>query len=230
MNNSLLDTTYSIEAPEGIDLDLRPAGPLPRVLAYAIDLLIRGSIMLALSFVLGALGVLGVGILLIAYFVLEWFYPVVFEVLNNGMTPGKRSLRIRVVHDDGTPVDWSSSLVRNLLRAADFLPFGYCAGLVSMTVSREFKRLGDLAAGTVVVYNEISRPTPTPSELGSRPMPAPLSSEEQRALVDFAERRTSLSSQRREELAAILSPITGKHGREGVEELEKIANGLIGRE
>ena len=226
----MLDTTYSIETPEGIDLDLRPAGPLPRILAYLVDVLIRWSVMIVLAMLLGYFSVFGQGLLLILFFLLEWFYPVFFEVLGNGMTPGKRTLNIRVVHDDGTPVAWSGSLLRNLLRAADFLPFGYCAGLVSMTVSREFKRLGDLAAGTLVVYNEVSRPAPKPSALGLRPVPAPLSSEEQRAVLDFAERRASLSPQRREELAAILSPVTGRHGQDGVEELEKIANGLIGRE
>src|SRR5208282_5922974 len=94
----------------------------------------------------------GMGLLLIILFLLEWFYPVAFEVLARGQTPGKKLMDLRVLRADGAPVGWSRSTVRSLLAFADFLPFGFAAGLTAMLVSRRFQRLGDLAAGTVVVH------------------------------------------------------------------------------
>ena len=76
----MLDTRYSIETPEGISLQLTVAGPAVRVLAYLIDLLIRGTIQLGLVLVLSLLGVAGWGLLTIAMFILGWFYSVMFEV------------------------------------------------------------------------------------------------------------------------------------------------------
>ena len=100
-----------------------------------------------------ALAGLGQGLMLLGFFLLEWFYPVFFE-LRSGATPGKRAMGLRVVHDDGTPVGAVASVIRNLLRVADFLPLFYAAGLVSCLVDRDFRRLGDLAAGTLVVHSE----------------------------------------------------------------------------
>jgi uncharacterized RDD family membrane protein YckC len=77
---------------------------------------------------------------------------VLFELSPWAATPGKRALGLKVVMDDGLPVTPAASLIRNLLRAADFLPFLYAAGLISMLVRADFKRLGDLAAGHVVVH------------------------------------------------------------------------------
>jgi len=147
----LLDTARAVETPEGVTIDLRVAGPVPRALAFAIDFGIRALVYLGLAVGLATLGRFGTGVLLIAFFGLEWFYPVLFEVYGQGATPGKRMLGLRVVHDDGVPVGWSGAMIRNLLRAVDFLPFFYGCGLVSMLLTRDFKRLGDLAARTVVV-------------------------------------------------------------------------------
>jgi uncharacterized RDD family membrane protein YckC len=139
------------ETPEGIDLGLRVAGPISRALAWIIDAFIRYSVLFALSTVLASLLSFGMGLFLILLFLLEWFYPVVFEVVR-GATPGKKAMGLLVVHDNGTPVGWSASMIRNLLRSVDFLPFFYCAGLISILLNSRFKRLGDLAAGTLVVY------------------------------------------------------------------------------
>lgn len=227
---ALLDTCYGIETPEGIDIELRPAGIAARMLAYLVDLLIRGLVLLAAGIALQFFGMFGGGLMLILLFLLEWFYPLFFEVLRQGMTPGKQAIGIRVVHEDGTPVGWNGSLIRNLLRAADFLPLLYCAGIVSMALERDFKRLGDIAAGTVVVYNhEAARPAQARAP-GSRPAPVALSGEEQRALLGFAERRHKLSAQRQRELADILAPLTGSAGPENADELARIANGLTGAE
>ncbi|MGV8435388.1 RDD family protein, partial [Pseudomonas aeruginosa] len=87
----------------------------------------------------------GLGLLLT--FVMTWWYMVLFEVLNQGRSPGKQMMGLRVVHDDGTPVGWAASLLRNLLRFADILPFGYALGLLCCLNHPAFKRLGDIAAG-----------------------------------------------------------------------------------
>lgn len=100
----VLDTHYHVETPEGIDLLLRPAGVVPRALAYTIDLCIRGLIMLVLMLGLAFLGKLGAGLGLLLTFIMTWWYMVLFEVLNQGRSPGKQMMGLRVVHDDGTPV------------------------------------------------------------------------------------------------------------------------------
>jgi uncharacterized RDD family membrane protein YckC len=109
----MLDTTRLVETPEGIELSLRVAGPVVRALAWSIDLGIRGIIYSLLAFFLAYLGELGYGIFFIAIFVLEWFYPVIFEVYRQGATPGKRRFKIKVLHEGGTPVNWSTAMIRN---------------------------------------------------------------------------------------------------------------------
>ena len=115
-----LDTLHTAETPEGIALSLRPAGLFARGLAYLIDFAIRLGIFVGISITVGMLGKMGFGILLVAYFCLEWFYPVIFELTRAAATPGKRVMGLRVVMDSGLPVTPAASLTRNLLRAADF--------------------------------------------------------------------------------------------------------------
>jgi len=141
--------------------------------------------------------------MLIILFIIEWFYPVIFEV-RNGMTPGKRAMGVRVVHDDGTPVAWSSSLLRNLIRSVDFFPFFNITGFITMLMNSRFKRLGDLAAGTVVVYAKEGDHQFTIPDYPAQPPPLPLKLEEQRLILDFCERAGNLSTSRRHELATIL--------------------------
>src|SRR5687767_15410318 len=121
-------------------------------MAWAIDLAIRGVIVIAVM--TGALqfGDAGWGVVLLAAFFVEWLLPAWFEAAWRGQTPGKRAMGLTVLNDDGTPVRWPGALTRNLLRAVDFLPVFYGIGLLAMLADRDFKRLGDLAAGTVVVY------------------------------------------------------------------------------
>ncbi len=222
----MFDTIRKFEVPEGVDLELRLAGPIVRILAWLIDFLIRSAIYISISFTLAWLGTIGWGIILIITFLLEWLYPVFFE-LYQGATPGKKTLNLYVCHDDGTPVNWQSSLLRNLLRFVDFLPFAYALGLITMFINREFKRLGDIAAGTIVVYrdkesNIISAPNSNPT-----PLPIPLTLTEQRAILDFAERYEYLSTPRKQELANILSRLTKKKDNNSVEELYQYANWLL---
>lgn len=225
----MLDTYRKIETPEGVELQLRAAGPVARVLAFAIDLMLRGVILILLSIGLSIVGNFGMGIFLIVVFLMEWFYPVLFEVYRQGETPGKRLFGLRVLNDNGTPVGWGPSLVRNLLRAVDFLPSFYGFGLASMLLSRDFKRLGDLAAGTVVVYQDRAlRNLAIPAVPAFAP-PLGLSLVEQRALITFAERSQRLTEDRSEELADLLTPLTGVQGRPGIQRLYQMANWLVGK-
>jgi uncharacterized RDD family membrane protein YckC len=213
-----LDTSREYETPEGVVLQLRIAGPVVRACAWAIDFLIRVALYLGLAAVFVYLGGVGTALILIGFFLIEWFYPAVFEA-HNGATPGKKAMGLEVIHDNGTPLSWSSSLIRNLLRAADFLPLFYGFGLLSMLASRNFQRLGDLAAGSLVVYREQRRERDDLAGVEPSPPPMDLSLKEQEVLLDFAERRDRLSTARQEELAGLLTPLTGKQGPVAVNEL-----------
>jgi hypothetical protein len=112
---------------------------------------------------------------------------------------------IQVIQDTGIPVTPAASVIRNFLRIADFLPMLYATGLISMMCNREFKRLGDLAAGTLVVYRDDKRErVRPPSEKVEKP-PLELCEEDQLTLLAFSERAEELSAERREELAGLLS-------------------------
>jgi len=228
-SNVRLDTIRAVPTPEGIELTLRLAGPVPRAIAWLIDLLLRGAIVLLAGWVLGMFGGFGWGVIMILAFLLEWLAPAALEVWADGSTPGKKALGLMVLHDDGTPVDWPAALVRNLLRAVDFLPIGYGFGLATMLLNRDFKRLGDIAAGTVVVYRA---PALVPMSIAPAPaVPArrDLSLGEQRAVLDFAERCTSLTPARAREIAELAVPISGAAPGYETERLLEIANFLSGR-
>ncbi|MCG8335050.1 MAG: RDD family protein [Proteobacteria bacterium] len=224
----MLDTLRTFETPEGIDLNMEVAGPLVRILAYTIDLLINFVLYIVIAIIAGLLGQWGAGIGAIAFFILYWFYPVFFEVVGRGMTPGKKMFKIRVVHDDGSPVDWSASMVRNLLRVVDFLPFSYTFGLIAMVFNRDFKRLGDMAAGTMVIYNDKTKKQLEIPKQRPRNMPVSLTLKEQQSIIGFAERHQMLSRDRSKELANILSPLLGKTDGDAVTELYQVAAGLRG--
>jgi len=223
----MIDTLRTVQTPEGIDLHLPLAGLVPRSLAWLIDALIRLFIYTGLAIVLLIFGDTGAGLYLLAAFVIEWFYPVLFEVLRDGQTPGKRSYGIRVLHDDGTPIGWSASLIRNLLRVVDFLPIMYGFGMASIMLNRDFKRLGDLAAGTIVVYRDAPLPEPKLSiSHPSRP-PYALNLEEQQAIIAFAERSPGLTQERAEELAQLTGPLVANNPRP-IETLYSYAKWLSG--
>ena len=195
-----VDTLHRVETPENIDIQAECAGPVSRCLAYSIDLSLRGLLMALLGLASVLLDKAGTGLLLLGWFALNWFYPVLFEVLRQGQTPGKRVLGLYVVHRDLSPIGWNASLIRNLLRTVDFLPAGYLLGLFSMCMTPQFQRLGDLAAGTLVIYrNQL----PTASALPGVPSaisPIPLDLDEQVELVNFARRSEQLSDGRKNEL------------------------------
>lgn len=227
-SKALLDNTHRVETPEGIDLLLRPAGLVPRALAFALDLLIRGAVLALLGVGFALLGKFGMGVGALLLFLVQWWYMVLFEVLNQGRTPGKYWLGLKVVHDDGTPIGWASSLTRNLLRFVDMLPFGYFLGALCCLWHPSFKRLGDLAAGTLVVYRERSIPASALPAVDAIAAPFPLELAEQRALISFAERQSSLSPERCQELATILAEPLHVAPEQTQAHINGITRGLVG--
>jgi uncharacterized RDD family membrane protein YckC len=229
---TLLDTRHSLETPEGAQLPITPAGFGARTLAQLIDIVIRMAINFVLFLFLSLLGKMGTGIALILTFLLEWFYPVFFELTRQGRTPGKKQMGIRVINDDGTPVTFAASLLRNLLRVVDFLPAFYLVGVVASVCNKEFKRLGDLAASTLVVYDA---PKITPVDFatsGQLAVPTDFTTDEQRSLLAFAERSVRLSKERQAELAMIIQPLLQKENllvTNPVVAIKQMANTLIGK-
>lgn len=225
----MLDTYREVVTPEGVALHLPAAGPVPRALAWAIDLAIRMVVLMIASMVLGLLGTAGYGPYLVLTFVVFWFYPVLFEVLDHGRTPGKRALGLRVIAANGAPVGWLAAFTRNLMRTVDMLPFGYATGLVASLADPWGRRLGDMVAGTLVVHN--ARPhEPQPAPVSAALAPAVvLLPHEQAALVAFAERGPQLTQERQAELADLAEPLVQARGTLAVARLYGIANWLLGR-
>ncbi len=229
MNRSQkLDTRRYIDTPEGIAISISVAGPVTRALAWTIDFLIRLGIYFILSMIFSTMGKFGMGLLMISIFVMEWFYPVLFEVLREGATPGKKAMGLVVVHDDATPVGWSASMVRNLLRTVDFLPLFYGFGIISILLSKDFKRMGDIVAGTLVIYKQKKHETPA-VELQAAVVPGySLGLAEQQAILSFAERSHLMSEERTNELATLTGPLVNNSPNPGGH-LLGIANHIAGR-
>ncbi len=225
----MLDTYREVVTPEGVSLHLPAAGPVPRAVAWAIDFAIRIGILLLASMALGMLGGTGQGLYLISTFLVFWAYPIVFETLWNGQTPGKKAMSLRVVSSNGAPVGWLAAITRNLLRTVDMLPFGYAMGLVACLADPHARRLGDMVAGTLVVHNE-REPGHTTAPINAVLAPSvALRPAEQAAVVAFGERAPALTPGRQEELADLVEPLTGSRGQAGVLRLYGIANWLLGR-
>jgi uncharacterized RDD family membrane protein YckC len=224
-----LEDRITIATPEGIELQMVLAGAGSRFIACVIDTLAQLAL-IALA-AIATLGLLGGGIaealFAIAAFAAWYLYDILFEVLASGRTPGKRMTHLRVVRADGTPVDLPASAIRNLLRLVDVLPGAYLVGLLTILSTRRNQRLGDLAAGTLVIRDATARRAralrgrrarrrrraqPSP-QAPAPPMPAAaigdagdwdvsaVSSEELAAVRRFLERRESLDRRARAELA-----------------------------
>ncbi len=224
----LLDTRRRIETPEGVFLELSVAGPVARGWAWGVDLLARGVLHTTIGTVLLSLGDAGQGLFLVAAFLVEWGYPVVFELWMDGATPGKRLMGLQVVHADGSPVGWTASVLRNLLRVADFLPFAFLAGLVSMLIDTDFRRIGDLVAGTVVVHTGPRGHRAPAVPAAPSPPPVPLELAEQRAIIEFSERAGGWTEERVDELAELLTPVVGGPPRAATQRLHGVARWLLG--
>jgi uncharacterized RDD family membrane protein YckC len=211
-----LDTTVRLVTPERIQFQYPLAGPFRRSLAYFLDLVL----ILALAF-LGLLVSMALalgsssswGLYLAFLFALMWGYGAFWEGIFNGQTPGKRALGIRVVTAQGVPIAGAQAVLRNVLWAFDGLPLAFIPALACMLVTRKFQRLGDLAAGTIVMVEQ----TPRRGRLARVDEPAveavlPLlpgridaGPEMARALADYVKHRKRFSRPRREEMAAHLA-------------------------
>jgi uncharacterized RDD family membrane protein YckC len=223
-----IDQRIGVATPEGIELVLEPAGPVPRALAWLVDFLWRFGVLVVLAFPLMVIGEFGQGLWFLAWFLLEWLAPAAFEAFNDGATPGKRALGLRVVRDDGAPLTWRPALTRNLLRFADFLPMLYLGGLLSMLIQREHKRLGDLVAGTLVVHVDTRPPGRRIPAADPLPPPRPLTLAEARTVLDYAERAPLLGAARAAELADLAAPLLRPDSGPAPEQLIRIANHLAG--
>lgn len=226
---ALVDTIREVETPEGVQLELRLAGPVVRSVAWGIDKCVHGAIYLAAGIVLAPLGQTGMGALLILSCLVAWFYPVFFELLFRGATPGKMLVGIAAVRADGTPLDWTASLLRNTARFADFLPAFYLTGLLSVMLDHDFRRLGDLVAGTVVIYRTHPKVARRLDEGPASAVPVSLTVPEQRAVIEYAERAHSLGPDRAEELAGLLTMVAGEGRGARPERLKAMARWLLGR-
>jgi uncharacterized RDD family membrane protein YckC len=232
VSGAALDTVLECETPEGIVLELRPAGLPARACAYLLDWLIRMMVFVAASSATSAMGGIGTALSLILLFGLEWLYPVAFELARAGATPGKAILGLKVVMDNGLPVTPAASLNRNLLRTADFLPFGYALGLLCMLTRRDFRRLGDIAAATLVVYRTPPIAKVTLPEVEPVAPAFTLELRDQATLIALAARAPRLTAERLDELAAIAAPVTGDARRGSAATTRRVlgvAQWLMGR-
>jgi len=228
----VLDSVVSAETPEGILLEMRPAGLSARFCAIVIDKLICTAILYAAIFIAGILGGIGIGFWLILAFLLEWGYPIYFELGKRGATPGKRAMDLKVVMDNGLPITPRASITRNLLRAVDFMPFAYGAAIFCMLLRPDGKRLGDLAAATLVVH--LPRPAPKATlDMVAPVAPAKLlAPRDQAAVISLAARAPTLTVERLDELAALARSVQGEEPREPSEVTRRVlgvAQWLLGR-
>ena len=148
----------SIPTPEGVEIELVLAGLGSRLLGALVDFAVQGAVLFALILLGSAAGLAGdtggglVGMLVVVSMFLTLFgYHVLFETLASGRTPGKRVAGLRVVRQGGEPPGFLTAAIRNLLRLVDMIPGFYAVGAVFVLLTRRHQRLGDLAAGTLVV-------------------------------------------------------------------------------
>ena len=207
----------SVATPEGVTLEVTLAGVGSRFAAGLIDQLLRSVVLLALVILGGVVGDRGdtsagllLALLFVALFFVQFAYDVLFETLGAGRTPGKRWMGLRVVKAGGGPVGFVTSALRNILRIVDALPGFYVVGMLCVLFTRNNQRLGDLAAGTIVVRERTQRtaiqqplpPSPSPvAEDGSLWDVSAISAEEVATVRRFLDRRETLAPDARERLA-----------------------------
>ena len=163
---ALPEETFDIQTPENVAFGYQVAGIGSRFLASLLDttivVLLQVVILIVLAVILRSLDGSAVAGQISAWVyaifglvaaIFYWGYYIFFEMLWNGQSPGKRWVGLRVIRADGTPITLSESLIRNLARLVDFLPAAYGIGIVTMFIDKQSRRLGDLAAGTLVVQD-----------------------------------------------------------------------------
>jgi uncharacterized RDD family membrane protein YckC len=215
--NTGVQETLRIATPEGVSLELPLAGLGSRFVAVLVDTLLQGvvlALLIAALVVADAGGFAAGAVVAVTVFALLFVYPVAFELRAGGRTPGKRWSNLRVICDDGSPLTFRSSALRNVLRLVDILPGLYLVGAVAIFASRSNQRLGDLAAGTLVVREPragaLAAPAADPVEAAEQgELPAwdvsGLRDAELAALRRFLERRSALDAVPRNLLARDLA-------------------------
>ncbi len=173
---ALPDEYLSIDTPENVAFDYEVAGIGTRFLAALVDTLVILVLQVVASITLLLFTDILVGdeqevwllaaVIGLISFAFLWGYYVFFEVIWNGQSLGKRWVGLRVIRTDGSPITLVESLIRNIIRLVDFLPAYYGVGVVTMFINEQSRRLGDLAAGTLVVRD---RPTVTLESLAVKP-------------------------------------------------------------
>jgi uncharacterized RDD family membrane protein YckC len=210
----------SVATPEGVTLEATLAGVGSRFAAGLIDQLLRLAVIFALMATMAALGASGVvgddagGLavagLIVVLFLVQFAYDVLFETLAGGRTPGKRWTGLRVVKVGGAPVGFLASVVRNLVRIVDALPVFYLVGMLAILFTRNNQRLGDLAAGTIVVRDRrqktgIPKVAPPPPAMSGVDMSlwdvSAVSAEEMATVRRFLDRREQLTTESRDRIA-----------------------------
>ena len=224
-----LDVAYGDElvvaTPEMVTFDYQLAGIGSRIMAQVIDFPIQVLLLLvallgstALGWLIGN-GNLAILIALAAAFVLVWGYYIVSEAVWSGQTVGKKVFGLRVVGDQGEPIRLSQAFIRNLIRIVDFLPGFYGLGLVVLFMNGRGKRLGDMAAGTVVVrekatvrLHQLVAPAQTQDALPARADPVEhqvlrgLDADLRQFVQSYAYRRPWIDPWRRHVLATAAEP------------------------
>ncbi len=229
----------TVVTPEAVSVEADYAGLGSRLVGAVIDGLIQTGFLLIL--VIGISSAqpsdeVAIVVFVIALFLAVWGYPIVFEAAWAGQTPGKRAAKIRVMRTDGQPVRFSAVLVRNLLRIVDLLPGVYGVGAISIMVTHRAQRLGDLAAGTVVVHDVSAAvpqalvlvPDDTRRELARTLDPAELSAQEYALVRSFLVRRDGLAPEARRRLADDLARRLRDRVRGSAEEdSEKLLEAIV---
>ena len=194
-----------IATPEGVDVELTLAGIGSRFIATLLDLLVQGSVLLAAAIALGVLGGGGSGLSVAAFsilFFLVFFgYDVLFEVRSRGRTLGKRWTGLRVVRTGGLPMTLVPSCVRNVMRLVDILPVLYGIGVITIFITARNQRLGDLAAGTLIVRERPSHEEPAVADAHNGWDVSSVSAQDVGTVRQFLDRRGSLEAGARAELA-----------------------------
>ncbi|VAW40954.1 hypothetical protein MNBD_CHLOROFLEXI01-2081, partial [hydrothermal vent metagenome] len=157
------DEFLTIDTPENVVFGYEVVGIGSRFLAALIDTTIIALLLTAVYALIGfaffrstdsSLNSFLIALLSLISFSFFWGYYIFFEMRWNGSTPGKRQVGIRVIRGDGTPITLAESVIRNLVRIIDFMPLAYGLGMVTMFIDGKARRLGDLAANTLVVREE----------------------------------------------------------------------------
>lgn len=247
------EDSYCLETPEQVELDFDLAGPGTRFCAVLLDALVMAALVLSGLLVAALLGVgfeavfeeltspgaaatwlLALLVILLA--LLTTGYHCLFELLMRGQTPGKRALKIRAICDDGTPMGPSQVLIRNLIRLVDALPGFYLVGGTAALLSPTGRRLGDYAAGTLVVKEaeldyraatDRGYVVETRQGVGHN---AELSPEERQIVVRFLDRRSELLADARRRLAASIAVrLLDRHGGNCTDPEEYLERLIVGR-